>query len=166
MNCEDFELLLAEALGDELAPGDRPRFEAHLAKCDKCRLEYETASATVATIRELPGPTGVTVRREGARLVIQDRPQRASFTARWVSSGVLRYAASILIAFAAGYGLHAGTSAPGTARPEDRTVQVDHGEADRGSAGNLQRALVSTHVRNPKRSDLAKCLIAMAKTKR
>ncbi len=166
MNCEDFEMLLAEALGDELAPGDRPRFEAHLAKCAKCRLEYETASATVATIRELPSPTGVTVRREGARLVIQDQPQRASFTARWVSSGVLRFAASILIAFAAGYGLHAGTSATGAARLEDRAVQVDDGEADRGSAGNLQRALVSTHVRNPKRSDLAKCLIAMANTKR
>jgi anti-sigma factor RsiW len=39
MNCEEFEMLMADALGDELSPNDRPVFEAHLAECDCCRQE-------------------------------------------------------------------------------------------------------------------------------
>ena len=71
-DCEDFEMLTADALGNELSEADRPAFEAHLAQCEKCRREYETASRTVSMMRALPGPTRVTIRREGDRLVIDD----------------------------------------------------------------------------------------------
>ena len=47
MDCQAFEMMMAEALGDELSPEDRPAFEAHLASCDRCRREYESACATV-----------------------------------------------------------------------------------------------------------------------
>ena len=67
MNCEDVEMLLADALGDELADADRAAFEAHLAECERCRREYETTRAAVQSMRALPGPQRVTVRREGDR---------------------------------------------------------------------------------------------------
>ncbi len=163
MNCTDFEVLLADALGDELSVADRPAFEAHLAECEKCRREYETALRTVTTMRALPGPARATVRREGNRLVIDDRPPHALRVPWWLRGGVFRYAASILIAFAAGYAVHAGLMMTEVGRPVDRLVQKDDGIEAPTSPNSLQRALVHTHVRNPARSDLAKCLIAMAK---
>ncbi len=203
MTCEDFEMLMADALGGELSPADRPVFEAHLAECEDCRREYESASKTVSTMRELPGPERLTIRREGDRLVIDKAPARVLRSPWWSRGGVLRYAASILIAFTAGYALHAGllltgdtpsiqvaetdgqsgTKEPGTT--ETATIQVadtsrEHGTTEPGivdtgavdagtspaaSPTNLQRALVNTHARNPSRSGLAKCLIAMANAK-
>jgi len=166
MNCTDFEVLLADALGDELSVADRPAFEAHLAECEKCRREYETALRTVTTMRELSGPARVTVRREGDRLVIDDRPPHALRMPWWFRRGAFRYAASILIAFAAGYAVHAGLMMTEAGRPVDRVVAVGDGAGDVTSTSSLQQALVHTHVRNPARSDLAKCLIAMAKPTR
>lgn len=163
MNCTDFEVLLADALGDELSAVDRPVFEAHLAECEKCRREYETALRTVTTMRALPGPARATVRREGNRLVIDDRPSHAPRVPWWFRGGVFRYAASILIAFLAGYAVHAGLMMTEAERPADHLVQTDDSIEAPASPSSLQRALVHTHVRNPARSDLAKCLIAMAK---
>lgn len=163
MNCTDFEALLADALGDELCAADRPVFEAHLAECQKCRREYETALRTVTTMRGLPGPVRTTVRREGDRLVIDDRPSHGQRVPWWFRGSVFRYAASILIAFAAGYAVHAGLMMTEVGRPVGPLVQEDQGVESQTSPSSLQRALVHTHVRNPARSDLAKCLIAMAK---
>ncbi|GAF95163.1 unnamed protein product [marine sediment metagenome] len=163
MNCTDFEVLLADALGDELSAADRPVFEAHLAECEKCRREYETALRTVTTMRELPGPARATVRREGNRLVIDDRPPHALRMPWWFRRGAFRYAASILMAFAAGYAVHAGLMMTEGGRRVEHIVQTDEGIEAPTSPNSLQRALVHTHVRNPARSDLAKCLIAMAK---
>lgn len=186
MTCEDFEMLMADALGGELSPTDRPLFEAHLAECEDCRLEYESASKTVSTMRELPGPARVDIRREGDRLVIDKVPAGVLRSPWWSSGGVLRYAASILIAFTAGYALHAGLlltgdtphiqvadengqygiQESGTIDTEiQNAVAADASKPPTASPTNLQRALVNTHARNPHRSDLAKCLIAMANAK-
>ena len=173
MTCEDFETLMADALGNELSETDRPAFEAHLAECEKCRREYETASKTVVTMRQLPGPERITFRREGDRLIIDEKraagfgPRRGPdeltrATRRW--GGVFRYAASILIAFTAGYALHAGLILSDARRPAPQSEEEIPGLIRVGpSAGNLQQAFVNAHVRKPARSDLAKCLIAMAK---
>lgn len=190
MTCEDFDILMADALGDELSDADRPAFEAHLAECEKCRREYETASRAVVTMRELPGPERITVRREGNRLVIEDKraaARAAGFSlrgrepgaplSRWFGyprglkpaarrfGGVFRYAASILIAFTAGYALHAGLMLTDVGRPVVHVAQPDDVSTEAASVGNLQQALVNAHVRKPARSDLAKCLIAMAHPK-
>ncbi len=161
MNCKDFEMLMADALGDELAAADRPTFDAHLAECDTCRHDYETARKAIAEMRTLPGPERVTVRREGDRLVIQGAPAGPPRKRWWLTSGVFRYAAGLLIAFTAGYGLHAGLMVrelvrPGTAGSGGAPAPVISARDD-----NLQAALVSAHQKNPTRSDLAKCLIAM-----
>ena len=104
MKCQDFETLMADALGNELAPADQPIFEEHLAQCDACRHEYATACETLATMRRLPGPEPVTLHDNGARLGIEDAPTGTRRPLR----GAFRYAASGLIAFTAGYALHAG----------------------------------------------------------
>ncbi len=194
MNCVDFEPLMADALGDELSPGDRRVFEAHLGECTRCRQEYATARRAVGMMRQLPGPMRVSARREGDRLVIEDkpaagrvwdRPSSLSFdrlksrshrlrSAARASGGLFRYAAIVLIAFTAGYALHAGavsrqlsaishqssafTTRYSTVGNRQSTFDND------GSYHTLRGALVSAHIRNPGRSDLAKCLIAVART--
>jgi anti-sigma factor RsiW len=190
MNCEDFEMLLAEALGDELASSDREPFETHLAQCPRCRRDYETARDAVAAMRELPGPQRVNVVREGNRLVIEEigtagvsptagvrgvpgrvRPRLLGYAAPLVRS-VFRYAASVLIAFGAGYALHAGLMLSGDSPIADagRTgklrMDTDQPAYVSSAPTSFQRALTSTHMSNPARSNLAKCLIAMAHGKR
>jgi anti-sigma factor RsiW len=175
MSCEDFESLLADALGDELSPEDRPRFEEHLANCPRCRREYESSREAVATLRDLPGPRRVSVRREGDRLVIEDavdgdagrRRSPAGRAGVWPASqwrgGIYRYAASILIAFTAGYIAHAAFGAQTAVAPSDhKTVQVLPDPIKVNARQSLQTALASTYTRNPARSDLANALIAMA----
>ena len=150
MNCDDFQMLLANALGGELSDTDRPIFDAHLQQCSRCRLEYETMSGTVRSLQSLPDPQPVSVRRVGGRLILSES-SRGTMAA--LSRGLLRYAAGLLIAFTAGYALRAGLT------PNDNSViQV----ADAGTKRNtLQVAIAGAHLRNPARSDLAKCLSAM-----
>ena len=57
MNCERFESLLADALGDELSAANRPAFEEHLRACERCRREYESSSAALSALRSLPAPS-------------------------------------------------------------------------------------------------------------
>ena len=184
MNCEDFDMLMADALGDELSPDDRPSFEAHLASCDRCRGEYESASDVIASLRSIPGPERVVVRREGDRLIIQDRVVHVSSTAiqeaktlrqrsaRWspfarpTVGGVMRYAASLLLAFTSGYGLHAGLIVFGSPDGGVVTTIVADGSAHAIESASLEGAMRKTHTRKPTRSGLAKCLIAMSPTKR
>lgn len=161
MNCEDFEPLLADALGDELSDADRAAFDAHLAECGRCRREYETTRAAVESLRALPGPRRVMVRREGDRLVIRGVSPGGPRVPRWLTGAAFRYAASVLIAFAGGYALHAGLM----------IAEFGSSSGDRGRApvvaptpapgDSFQEALLSVHERNPHFSDLAKCLIAM-----
>ncbi len=199
MNCNDFEALMADALGNELSPVNRPLFEAHLDECPKCRGEYETTRRAVATMRELPGAARVTVRREGDRLVIEDKsPQRVGdkdittprSRLRTVASNLLRstfggrgmqpatrgalfrYAASVLIAFSAGYALNevavSNQSSLGSSGKQGvpmRPPKADDPNSplqDYNSRHTLRGALVSAYAQRPARSDLAKCLVAIA----
>ncbi len=177
MNCEEFENLLADALGDELSPEDRPVFEEHLGSCERCRLEYESSREAVAAMRALPGPQRVSVRREGNRLVIEDddgvrrspgrvRRNGGLSRAAWWRSRVSRYAASVLIAFTAGYIAHAALVVQETPMPRGGIVQVPESKTRTGQQESLRGALVSAYTRNTARSDLAKALIAMARPNR
>ena len=159
MKCEDFQMLLADALGGELSDADRPAFQTHLAQCARCRAEYESMSGAVRSLQALPEPRPVSVRRVGGRLILSESPPR---TLTLFSHGLLRYAASVLIAFTAGYALRAGLT-PRDATSGTGVVQV----ADAGSKrDSLQVAIAGAHLRNPGRSDLAKCLMAMYDVRR
>jgi len=166
MNCEEIEPLMADAWGDELSPQDLPAFEAHLASCQRCRGEYETGRAAVERMRALPSPRKVTLRREGNRLVIGPPPPRRAGLSFWLSGAAFRYAASVLIAFAAGYTLHAGLMfVESSSETAERTASIEAAHAGPGSV-SLQDALLRVHQRNPGYADLAKCIIALHQGKR
>jgi anti-sigma factor RsiW len=159
MNCEDFQRLLADTLGGELSDAQRPGFEAHIAQCSPCRREYESMRETVCSLLSLPEPQPVRVRRVGGRLILSEssRGAMAAF-----SHGLLRYAAGLVIAFTAGYALRA-TLTPRDAALRDGVVQVAAAGSKRDT---LQLAIAGAHLRNPARSDLAKCLSALYDTRR
>lgn len=164
MNCDDFEMLMADALGDELAEGDRAAFESHLATCETCRREYESLTRTVDAARTLAGPRRVCVQRDGQRLVIQPAesdahtPSRGSVRAAVRNGGLLRFAASILVAFTAGYAVHAGLMMAGDARPEQQITQIEN-----VAPPSVRGSLALAHARNPSRSGLAKCLATITR---
>lgn len=160
MNCEDFQMLLADSLGGELPDAQRPGFEAHVAECSQCRREYESMRETVCSLLSLPEPQPVRVRRVGGRLILGES-SRGAMTS--FSYGLLRYAAGLVIAFTAGYALRTALTPRGTLPSSGGVMQV----ADAGSKRDtLQVAIAGAHLRNPARSDLAKCLSAMYDTRR
>jgi anti-sigma factor RsiW len=150
MNCNDFELLLADALGGELTESDRPAFERHMAECASCRADYQSTSATVSRLRALSAaePASARVSKVGT-----------AREASWGSS-VLRYAASIVIAFAAGYGANglAHRHEQTAVTPPATTIQINGTQLASASFG---AALAETYQRRPGRSDLSRCLSAM-----
>ena len=161
MNCEGIEMLLAEALGGELSKADRSALDAHLAHCDRCRREYESLSRAVDGMRSLPGPKRVTVGRQGRRAASLNASARPILGLRWFSSRVVRFAASVLIAFVAGYASHAGLMMSVPAPQQGTSLQREAERPGENGGRSLEYAVVSAYRQNPARSDLAKCLIAM-----
>ena len=168
MNHEQFELLMADALGDELTGEDRAAFEAALAAHADWKQEYETAQRTLGCLAELGAPKRVVARREGDALIIE--PRTTKTVASKPVRGVWRYAAAVLIAFTAGYALHATLVLQEGVRPQEsivkNVVQPDapgvRATPAGGDSGTFEAALFKTHARKPSRSSLAKCLIAVA----
>jgi len=173
MNCEEFEPLLADALGDELSPTDRVAFEEHVARCDACRGEYESARRTLSELRSLPAPRRVstndiaTVLVPGTTLPLRTRK---SGTERSTPSHpaphrsvirVLRYAASLLIAFTAGYALHAGLTLSANFPPSPIASERARSGDGVYNVHTLEAAFTRVHLQKPARSDLAKAMIAM-----
>ena len=160
MNCVDCQLMLSDALGGELSDAHRPGFDAHIAECPQCRDEYESMSRALRSLQSLPGPQPVRARRVGNRLILTES-SRGTMTS--ISYGLLRYAAGLLIAFTAGYALRAALTPRDTPPSGGGVAQVATAGSKRDT---LQGAIAGAHLRNPSRSDLAKCLSAMYVTRR
>ena len=167
MNCEDFDMLMADALGDELTEGDRAPFEAHLTTCETCRSEYESLKRTVDATRTLAGPRKVRVQHDGERPVIQPIDSDALSVSRGPtrtalrSGGLLRFAASVFIAFTAGYSVHAGLMMADDAQQEPLVRRVEN-----VAPTSVRGSLVMAHARNPSRSSFAKCLATITRRPR
>lgn len=149
ISCKQFEALLADALGDELQEADRRTFEDHLAACETCRAEYESASATVERVRSL-----TSIADSGrSSAVIGREPRVAHF---W------RYAATILISFTAGYGLNAISKAPEAEHPIESNIIDDYTGSPRlASASSFEAALAGRYRSGRADSDLSRCFAAM-----
>mgnify|MGYP001570971063 FL=1 len=95
MKCDDFEMLMADALGAELAEADQSAFEGHLVVCAKCRDEYRRGLATLGAMRSLPAGGGI---QAGIRDdVLGRRPRRIHLASRrWAA---IRFAAGLFVAF-------------------------------------------------------------------
>ncbi len=178
MNCEQFENLLADALGDELSAANRPAFEEHLQACERCRREYESTSAALSAMRALTAPpvAALNERADGNLRADQAENGARRFSVPWPA--LMRYAAAILIAFAAGY-LYRQEPTPSATTPSvkptlqanarDEPVAISvtdlNGRIVHASPRSFEAALAGAHLRNPAQSDLAKCMIAMFATR-
>ena len=117
MNCQDFETLLADALGDELGSADRVAFDNHLKQCAQCRRDYESATKTIGAMRSLPDHPAIPIERIGDRLVIGAASGSAP-SRRFRFRRAAPISAAIALAFASGYlARHAQT-----AKSEERRV--------------------------------------------
>ena len=168
MNCNDVRNLMPDVLGNEPPARERrTAFEDHLAECPACRAEYESYRKTVASLRELPGPKRVVLRREADRFVWYEAGAGVTGPRPIKLGGPLRYAASLLIAFTAGYAVHAGITITAMSKPEAVAPLLSPPalEPEPGRP-SLHSAVARTAAGNPARSELAQCLIAMTPSRR
>ena len=153
MTCEDFERLLPDALGGELTEADLHLLDAHVSQCAACRTEYDSLQATIGRLGELSAPRSARMRREGDRVILLDDTGRKRSLSKRLAFGAFRYAASVLIAFTAGYALHAWLMMADVAKTAS--------PLERQGGRTFQVAVASAHLRNPTGSDLAKCMSAI-----
>jgi anti-sigma factor RsiW len=52
MSCQELVELVTDYLEGALSPGERARFEAHLAECSGCRAYLEQMRTTLRLVRE------------------------------------------------------------------------------------------------------------------
>ena len=173
MNCQDIELLMADAWGQEISRADQADLDDHLRSCERCRVEYATGCRALAAMSELRGPARVSVERTGDTLVLRDvacgNLRRTAAPLAWWARSAFRYAASVLIAFVSGYALHSGLMIAdrwGENSSDRVIVSVTPDDAQSVKTGiptapSVEGALRSAHHRYPRGSRLAKCMIAM-----
>ncbi|UCG32698.1 MAG: hypothetical protein JSU68_13655 [Phycisphaerales bacterium] len=152
MNADDIKGMLAEYLGDELSPEDRRRFEEYLDTDREFAAEVASLRCTLDDMRSLKVPG------EGAFAV----PPRAAERRSWPVP-VLRYAAVILLAFAAGFlargwsGGEVGSSGAPPAIADFRPEQPPAG---------WQMRFATAYVKNTSKSGLARSLVSLAQATR
>ena len=54
LTCQELVELVTDYLEGALAPGERTRFEAHLAGCPGCRVHLDQMRSTIAAVRATP----------------------------------------------------------------------------------------------------------------
>jgi anti-sigma factor RsiW len=54
MSCRELVELVTEYLEERLPPGDRERFDAHLAECEDCETYLEQMRRTIHALGRLP----------------------------------------------------------------------------------------------------------------
>jgi anti-sigma factor RsiW len=186
MKCDDFEVMLAEALGGELSDADRPLFERHLAGCAVCRSDYESGLATVARLRGLPAADAERALVDAARMAEEAAGSPGSFAhqvaltpdpspkgrggvgprpipmprKRWGFAG-LRYAASVVIAFSAGYAVNGLGGTKGAGEGSMQPAMFESPAKEQLASATFGAAYAETYQRQPSRSELSRCLTAV-----
>ena len=163
MNENNRDELMAGYLGDELSEAERARFESMMADDPELAGEVKSLRRTIEAMRALdaPGSGRPPGNGRGTPPMLVGRPLRM-----WTGA-VVRYAAVIGLAFAAGYLMRGGGGqevptdvaaarpAGGAGREIARPVMPEAGEW-------LQRA-AEVYVTRPRGSGFARSLIAVAK---
>lgn len=139
IDCSTFESLLPDALGGELSGPDRLAFESHRGRCQSCHAEYESLSQTVDRVRDRLAPDVLAAPR-----TIATPPRRFSLRS-------LSYAAVIVLAFLAGYGIRGSARAP---------LPV-HRENSGDAATTMEQKFVMAHRQAPKSSEFTKSVLAV-----
>jgi len=162
MNCSDVESLLPDAWGGELTEHDQKALNDHIVVCHRCQEEYTSGQSAVALARRIPGPQAaqLTMQRGQWGVATLRTSVESSFPRRL---GRFRFAASIFLAFVAGYAFHAGLILMNPAsRPSDEYRAPTPVIAEVGGRSrSLQATLVSMYRQNPGASQLANGMMAV-----
>lgn len=159
MHCEEVRSLLADAVGRELTTLDSRRLEQHTAECVECRDSLTSLRDTAAALRAL-APAGPATAAQIATIPFP-RPPRSGARETLV---VLRYAAVIFLAFAAGY-LSRGFSVE--SRYGSPTPVTDAGASRPAAADALESYIARNYPRvaseHPNVSQLGLSLLSLAR---
>jgi anti-sigma factor RsiW len=152
MNADEIKAMLADYLGDELGPEDRRRFEEYLDTDREFAAEVASLRCTLDDMRSLKVPG------EDAFAP----PPRAAERRAWPVP-VLRYAAVILLAFAAGF-FARGWSSGEVASSVSPPAIVDFGQEQ--PPASWQMRFATAYVKNTSKSGLARSLVSLAQATR
>lgn len=166
MNCNDFELLMADALEGELSSTDQRRLDEHLARCRECSVQFDAAKRSLKALQSMPEPdmdrcdqtdVAKSLRVAAVREIARPKTTRNALAA-------LRYAAVIALAFSGGYFWRNLPEAhlPTNTAPTSRVIAPADSLLGQYDDHSLMGALAAAHFRNPTQSNLAKCMAAMA----
>ena len=163
MQCSEIQDLLADALGGELSGERLDALNAHLASCASCRDEHGNLASLQEKLRALPESVAVRLAKDGERWSLMPEQSLRSLNApgharRRGAPALMRRAASILIAFTAGYAAHAMLTFSARREIDDRETPrvVNSARGD-----DLRRAVALAHQARPAISDLAKVMTAL-----
>lgn len=168
MNEAERDELLAGYLGDELNEAERARFESMMAGDPELAAEAESLRRTIQAMRSLDAPGSG--RAPGSRRLAGggDGSPPASVTSPlrvWIGA-VVRYAAAIGLAFAAGYFMRGGGGQEAlpeasASRPAER-ADSDIARSVPPPAGEWLQSAAEVYVSRPRGSSFARSLVAIA----
>ncbi|MCY3020974.1 MAG: VIT domain-containing protein, partial [Planctomycetota bacterium] len=101
--CDDFELLMPDALTGRLAPSDAAAVEAHLTECSACREVYDEFKLTAAVLTGSFPARNESTRPVWTRVARSVQAQRAAPAGRVVWRTVSRAAAAVVAVAALTY---------------------------------------------------------------
>lgn len=123
MNCQQFQQILADYIAGELPPGQHADAQLHPSQCRACAEELAGLQSAAAVL-----DSGRLTVAAAERHVIEPTPQSsvrlappAAASSRSIAPALLRYAAAIAVAFAAGYALRGARPVPAPA-PADPSI--------------------------------------------
>ncbi len=144
MNRDEIDAMLADALGGELDPSQRERFDQLLADDPRLADEFRDLQRALVAFRSLNDPVSIGERASA--------PSSRAVGAHWRAG--MRYAAVIGMAFVAGFALRAlmpaGSKVPPVTPPAAE------------SPAAWERRFANDYLLHPSESSLARSLVAIA----
>ena len=144
MNRDEIDAMLADALGGELDPSRRERFDQLLAQDPRLADEFGALQRALVAIRSLDDPVSIGERASA--------PSRRAVAVSWRAG--MRYAAVIGVAFVAGFAVRAlmpaGSKVPPVTPPAAE------------SQAAWEQRFADVYLLHPSESSLARSLVAVA----
>ncbi len=144
MNRDEIDAMLADALGGELDPSQRGRFDQLLAEDPRLADEFGALQRALVALRSLNDPVSI---RERA-----SAPSSRAVAVHWRAG--MRYAAVIGMAFVAGFAVRA--MMPGGSKVPPVTPPAAE------SPAAWEQRFADVYLLHPSESSLARSLVAVA----
>jgi anti-sigma factor RsiW len=109
-----YELEIQDLIDGRLDPALQPEVEAHIAKCEKCKAQFETLNNIKQIVRKTIGPVS-TPERLRNKILLQLRNEKTTQTPRktWPKPAVLTTVAAAVVLLLIGGLIYRNTTRPG-----------------------------------------------------